>query len=253
MKKISSVVIAVILVFSLFSTTGYAKAVTKKITAVFGSYVIKLNGEAQKTQTLATGSTVYIPINEITLLTGATVKKSSDTFNITPVKKEDGITYKDIATLKHYNEMQDFYKTLDELGDNLFDLSTALGISFDEIMLYKTSNYLNNDFLNRLNTNINRYNTLLNEVVIKVNSGRVVGIYSQADQDNLNQITKLLSNSIDAYKLAYTDLNNFAASQSSYDLGKYHANGKNGYENALKAQELSFNGYQKYYSLIKDY
>jgi hypothetical protein len=66
MKKKSSMFIFVLIAFLVVSNTGYAKSVSKKITAVFGTYVVKLNGKTQTTETLAYGSldryTYYVKV-----------------------------------------------------------------------------------------------------------------------------------------------------------------------------------------------
>jgi hypothetical protein len=129
MKKKSSVFILVLIAFLVVSNTGYAKSVSKKITAVFGSYVVKLNGKTQTTETLAYGSKVYVPMNDLTKLTGATVKKTGNTYAITPVVKEDGVTKKTVSNLKIQVQLMDTYKNLEDLTDYHIHLADSLHYS----------------------------------------------------------------------------------------------------------------------------
>jgi hypothetical protein len=129
MKKKSSVFILVLIVFLVVSNTGYAKSVSKKITAVFGSYVVKLNGKTQTTETLAYGSKVYVQMDELTKLSGATVKKTGNTYAITPVVKEDGITKKTVSNLKIQVQLMDTYKNLEDLTDYHIHLADSLHYS----------------------------------------------------------------------------------------------------------------------------
>lgn len=129
MKKKSSVFIFVFIAFLVVSNTGYAKSVSKKITAVFGSYVVKLNGKTQTTETLAYGSKVYVPMDDLTKLTGATVKKTGNTFAITPVVKEAGITKKTVSNLKIQVQLMDTYKNLEDLTDYHIHLADSLHYS----------------------------------------------------------------------------------------------------------------------------
>ncbi|CAG9606870.1 hypothetical protein [Pseudoneobacillus rhizosphaerae] len=129
MKKKSSVFILVLIVFLVVSNTGYAKSVSKKITAVFGSHVVKLNGKTQTTETLAYGSKVYVQMDELTKLSGATVKKTGNTYAITPVVKEDGITKKTVNNLKIQVQLMDTYKNLEDLTDYHIHLADSLHYS----------------------------------------------------------------------------------------------------------------------------
>lgn len=164
MKKKSSAFILVLIAFLVFSNTGYAKAVSKKITAVFGSYLVKVNGKTQSTETLAYGTKVYIPITDLTKLTGATVKKTGTTYAITPVVKEDGITKKHVDAVK--NELAlvkkdlgaakknlqdvkimvqflDTYKKLDDFQDFLYLLDDNLNYAYYDIKDNKNVETLN--------------------------------------------------------------------------------------------------------------
>lgn len=139
MKKKSSAFILVLIAFLVFSNTGYAKSVSKKITAVFGSYVVKLNGKTQSTETLANGSKVYVPINDLTKLTGAAVKKTGTTYSITPVVKEDGVTKKHVDGLKKEleeakEELEEAKKEFEEAMENLQD-TEKIQAELDDITL----------------------------------------------------------------------------------------------------------------------
>lgn len=237
----------------MFSNTGYAKAIKKKIEVTFGAYIIQLNGKNQSTETLYYNSKVYIPIKDVTKLTGAAVKTNKNIYNITPVKKEDGIDKEDINKIKFYGEMQHLYRALDSIGDGFFSLSSTMDIAYDEIDRTGKTDYLNNTVLARLNRNIEYYNDYIGIVEIKLARAKTLKLFKQSDQDNLYEILNFLSNSIDSYKLAYDDLNNLAVSNSDYGFGKYHANATNAYEKAIKAQESANKGYNNYYDAIQNF
>jgi hypothetical protein len=157
MKKKSSAFILVLIAFLVFSNTGYAKVVSKKITAVFGSYLVKVNGKTQTTETLANGSKVYIPITDLTKLTGTAVKKTGTTYAITPVVKEDGITKKHVDAVKkeltlvkknHQDvkimvQFMDTYKNLDDFQDSLNYLNDFLAYAYYDIKVSKDMSKLN--------------------------------------------------------------------------------------------------------------
>jgi tetratricopeptide (TPR) repeat protein len=139
MKKKSSAFILVLIAFLVFSNTGYAKSVSKKITAVFGSYVVKVNGKTQSTETLANGSKVYVSITDLTKLTGAAVKKTGTTYAITPVVKEDGVTKKHVDALKKEleeakEELEVAKQEFEEAMDNLQD-TEKIQAELDDITL----------------------------------------------------------------------------------------------------------------------
>jgi hypothetical protein len=249
MKKISGIVALTLVAFLLFSSTGYAKAVTKKITAIFGSYVIKVDKKTQKTVTLANGSSVYIPINEVTTLTGAKVAKSGTTYTISPLQKEDGITKKDIETLKYYSELQDVYTMLDHLGEDFFDITNDFDIVYREIDNTGDSSYFT-EVLNDFNGNVEYYNDSLDTVDSLLLKAKQLNLYNQNDKNNLYEIQNLLSQSIDSYKLAFDEIDLYISNPN------YHsdfANEKNAYKKALEARSLANSEYEKYFKLIQNY
>jgi hypothetical protein len=248
MKKKGSLLLLTAIAFLLFANTGYAKAVTKKITAVFGSYVIKLDGKTQKTETLATGSKVYIPINDVTALTGATIKKTGTTYTITPVKKDDGINQTDIEALQFYSEIQNLYSSLEYLGSSFYELSNTLDVAFNEIEDKGTTDFLNNEALSDLNKYITEYNDFIDIVDSKINKAKKLKLNNQNDEKHLNQILDLLSQSIDSYKLAFEDIDNYA-SGAPYSF----ANEKKAYQKALEAQDIAYKRAMVYYNLIQNY
>lgn len=155
-KKIFFIAVAILFTGILFTNTGYAKAVTKKITAVFGSYVIKVNGTTQKTESLANGSKVYIPIDEVSKLTGSKVSKSGSTYNIVPVKKEDGITRSNVEEIKIMVRFLDSY-------DRLEDYQRSIGFIWD-FLDYSYYDIRDNDSVEELNDTINKYNKYLEQL-----------------------------------------------------------------------------------------
>jgi hypothetical protein len=249
MKKISGIVALSLVAFLLFSSTGYAKAVTKKITAIFGSYVIKVDKKTQKTVTLANGSSVYVPINELTTLTGAKVAKSGTTYTITPLQKEDGITKKDIETLKYYSELQDVYTTLDQLGEDFFNISSDFDIVYGQIDNTGDSALLN-DVITDFNESVSDYNDSIDTVDSLLLKAKKLNLYNQNDRNNLYQIQDLLSQSIDSYKLAFDEIDKYI---SNPNYNSDFANEKNAYKKALESRGLANSGYVKYYKLIQNY
>jgi hypothetical protein len=129
MKKKGSVFIFVLIALLVVSNTGYAKSVSKKITAVYGSYVVKLNGKTQTTETLADGLKVYVPMDDLKKLTGATVKKTGNTYAITPIVQEDGVTKKTVNNLKIQVQLMNTYKNLEDLTDHHIHLADSLHYS----------------------------------------------------------------------------------------------------------------------------
>jgi hypothetical protein len=253
MKKKSVLFTTALLFVFIFSNTGYAKAVKKKIEVTFGAYIVQLSGKNQTTETLYYNSKVYIPINDVSKLTSATVKKKGNTYNITPVKKEDGIDQVDINTIKFYSEMQNLYASLELLGDNFFRVSNSLSLAYNEISHTGKTDYLNSSVLDNFNSNINYYNDYIDIVESKISRAKDLKLFNQKDQNNFYEILNLLLDSIDSYKLAIDDLNKLAISNSDYDFGKYHANAQNAYESALEAQKIASNGYNSYYEAIQNH
>lgn len=259
MKKKNLVIAATLAGTLVFANTGYAASVTKKITAIFGSHVIKKNKVDQKIQTLAYGSNVYIPVSKITSLTGATVAKSGNVYNITPVKKEDGITRANINVLKYYGEVQDLYDALDELGERLIDNDDQIFIAYtyyrDED--HRDEDPSNNEYLNNIIHELGKNTETLNHNIYYVESvladGKKLGKYTADDQSRLNQILNCLSDAIDGYQSAVENLYLYVTSGSNEGEDRLISDLDGAYKKSSDAQDLSSKGYSKYFDLIQNY
>jgi hypothetical protein len=230
MMKKRLIVLAFVLAFSvLFANTGYAKSVTKKITVVFNSYVIKLKGKAQTTETLTYGSKVYIPVTELTKLTGASVKKTGNTYDITPVNKEE---------IKTMANIMDMYKRLDDKLSVIPLMSEFLFRSFDDIKY--------NDSTDDLNQTIGKYNSLFKtyenskfEINDLVKASAAEGYNMNEDEKHFSSILSDYDRSLSYISESLDNLNDY------YQLGneKYYADLY--MDNLNKALDYAYNGSDK--------
>jgi hypothetical protein len=259
MKKKSSAFILVLIAFLVFSNTGYAKSVSKKINAIFGSYVIKVNGKTQNTETLANGSKVYVPINDLTKLTGAAVKKTGTTYAITPVVKEDGVTKKQVDAVKKelagvQNDLDDVqlkvefmnqYKLLEDFTVHLYMLSEYLDMAYfeirdsgDTVTLSETLQYYND--LNGL------LDELTKEYAGIETTAKKEGFDYKEDSGIVKEIIAVYEDSLELMDESLVLLTEYAKT-SNEALGDESFNkSSKALDLAYDAEELSLQGYSYY-------
>lgn len=248
-KKIFFIAVAILFTGILFTNTGYAKAVTKKITAVFGSYVIKVNGTTQKTESLANGSKVYIPIDEVSKLTGSKVSKSGSTYNIVPVKKEDGITRSNVEEIKIMVRFLDSY-------DRLEDYQRSIGFIWD-FLDYSYYDIRDNDSVEELNDTINKYNKYL-EQLEKINVN-FEGLVKQAalkkyntkiEEAFFNGIYNDYQNSLENLSKSLDELKLYYQTGNEIHIKNYRDYADNALKYSYDAEDKAFNRYLYFTDII---
>jgi tetratricopeptide (TPR) repeat protein len=284
MKKKCSVLIIVLMAFLVFANTGYAKSVSKKITAIFGSYVIKINGKTQSTETLANGSKVYIPINDLTKLTGAAVKKTGTTYAITPVAKDDGVTKKNVDAVK--KELEKTKQELEEALENLKKAQTEDEDSdLDDVVLmvqymdtYKNLEdfqgylYYMNDMLNysyfaikdggdekQLNETEIYYNSLVEELNAMSDNFEAItekaesqGFDSSDDQEIVEEIVAKYESSLKLMEEAINLLKKYAETSEEKFADDSYDKASEALDAALEAQEKAYDEYIYYFEEISE-
>jgi hypothetical protein len=259
MKKKSSAFILVLIAFLVFSNTGYAKSVSKKITAIFGSYVIKVNGKAQNTETLANGSKVYVPINDLTKLTGAAVKKTGTTYAITPVVKEDGVTKKQVDAVKKelagvqkdLNEVQlkvefmNQYKMLEDFTVHLYMFSEYLDMAYFEIRDGGDKGTLNEtqQFYNDLNGLLD---DLTKEYAGLETTAKKVGFDYKEDSSIVKDIIAVYDSSLELMGVSLDLLEEYAQTSNENIADESFNKSSEALDLAYDAEELSLQGYSYY-------
>lgn len=259
MKKKSSAFILVLVAFLVFSNTGYAKSVSKKINAIFGSYVIKLNGKTQSTETLANGSKVYVPINDLTKLTGATVKKTGTTYSITPIVKDDGITKKQVdAVKKELAEVQNDldnvqlkvefmnqYKMLEDFTVHLYMLSEYLDIAYFEI-----GESGNKEALDETIQQYNDLNGLFTDLTKEYegieSTAKKAGFDYEEDSDIVKEIIEGYENSLELMGESLDLLEEYAETSNEDLADESYNKSSEALDLAYDAEELSLQGYSYY-------
>jgi hypothetical protein len=259
MKKKSSAFILVLIAFLVFSNTGYAKSVSKKINAIFGSYVIKVNGKAQNTETLANGSKVYVPINDLTKLTGAAVKKTGTTYAITPVVKEDGVTKKQVDAVKKelakvQNDLDDVqlkvqfmnqYKLLEDFTVHLYMLSEYLDMAYFEIS--------ESGATGTLNETLQYYNDL-NELLADLTkayagietTAKKEGFDYKEDSGIVKEIIAVYEDSLELMDESLDLLGEYAKTSNETLADESFNKSSSALDLAYDAEELSLQGYSYY-------
>jgi hypothetical protein len=241
MKKRSLILLTIVLSFSvLFATTGYAKTVTKKISAVFGSYVIKMNGKTQKTETLATGSKVYIPVTEIPRLTGASVKKDGKTYNITPVNKEQ---------IKIMVRIMDMYNTLDGKLDGAYLISHFVHFSYDDIKQTNSPDTLNQTIA-KYNTLLKTYDNTIYQINDLVKSSAAKGYNMRTDENHFNNILSDYEKSLNEISKALDVLKEYYETENEQIADSYIDNVNSGIKYGFDGREKAFNRYKYYFNTI---
>jgi type II secretory pathway component GspD/PulD (secretin) len=207
---------------------------------VFNSYVMKLNGKAQTTETLAYGSKVYIPVTELTKLTGASVKKTGNTYDITPINKEE---------LKIMVRIMAFYNRLDGKLDGPNLISSYIHQSFDDIKY--------NDSVAELNRTIGKYNTLVKyredstfEINDLVKPSAAQGYNMKEDEKYFSSILSDYDQSLVYISNALDDLKNYYQTGNQKYETNYVNNLNKGLDYSYKGKEKARSRYDFYLNAI---
>lgn len=249
-KKKSFIAVVVLLVSVLFANTSYAKSVTKKITAVFGSYIVKVNGKTQKTTTLKTGSTVYVPINVVSKMTGAKVKKSGSTYNISPVKKEDGITRKNIDNLKIKVNFMNYYNQLNNYYDGINLLCNFLDYSYYDIEDNNSVDELNST-IDKYNRNLKYLDDLQNNLVNLVKPSALKGYNTIKDEQVIGDILDNYNTSMYYISKALDDLKSYSETRDKSKISSYQKYSSKAFNTAIDAADQASENYYDYLSIIE--
>jgi hypothetical protein len=259
MKKKSSAFILVLIAFLVFSNTGYAKSVSKRITAIFGSNVIKVNGKTQSTETLANGSKVYVPINDLTKLTGAAVKKTGTTYAITPVVKDDGVTKKQVDAVK--KDLAGVQKNLDDVQLKVKFMNQYKILEDFTVHLYMFSEYLDMTYfeirdgggkgtLNETQQYYNDLNGLLDDLTKEYarleTTAKKVGFDYKEDSRIVKDIIAVYKSSLVSMGESLDLLEEYAETSNENIADESFNKSSEALDLAYDAEDLSLQGYSYY-------
>ncbi|WP_338782429.1 hypothetical protein [Metabacillus sp. FJAT-52054] len=240
MKKKGVLVLVSVLVLSmLFVSTGYAKSVTKKISAVFGAYVIKVNGKQQKTETLASGSKVYIPITEVSKLTDASVSRSGKTYNVKSVKGD----------LKTWVKLMDYYKRLDSSLEGHYMIGDFMDRAYIDIRDNNSLKELDNvidkyNFLVKINNN---YNYEMNGLIKTL---AAQGYNMRAEESQITAVLDDYEGSLKNLAGALASLEKYAQTGDERLIDQHYAQLNKAYDFSFSGREKSFKRYNYYLTVI---
>ncbi|MBS4173463.1 hypothetical protein [Bacillus sp. FJAT-49736] len=245
MKKKSIVLVAAVLFLSVvFGNTSYAKSTAKKITAIFGSYLVKVSGKKQNTTTLANGSTVYVPINELSKLTNATVKKSGNTYNITP-----GVPQKNVDEMKFMVNIMNQYQRLDDLGDFIITMSRGFEIAKDSMISNGTRTELDSKLVN-YDSVIDEYNDQLKMVNAMQKQAKTKNYSYTSDFAQMNIILNDYYRAFDDLDAAVSSLENYYKTKNDKYIDDFYNNTDSAWDNCYAGKNISSTGYFKLYGKV---
>lgn len=242
-KKWIITTLSILLAVLLFTNTGYAASVTKKISAIYNSYVVKSNGIIQKTETVQIGSKVYIPITDVSKITGADVSKSGNTYNLVSNSSNSEEIKENVRILHQY-------KGLIDLGEYIGSMYNYLSNATDEIILNNNRSELDKTIDHFNKVIIANYNSQLTNIENLKERVESKGYSMKTDYNNMSTIINEYSDSINLIKQGIQQIEEFYNTSSSYNQSQSYNYLSKGAEKRRSAQSYASKEYYNQLSSI---